>query len=1107
MPKVDPVIAARVNAPIEDVKWILQVDKADPRIQKLEQHFKTLKQKGGLQLNQKQTEYVQRYKKNLPQYANVPDALLFGRIIMKYPEAQEKYGNIGEKSLLKRIVWLPLDIAKTGSDAIMEAQNVFDERQQTLNKDGNPWITSLLASAAAGRALWGGVLWMAGDVINVASPLINPETWVTTITEWLGRDIGTGIEKVPEEYRQEISDLIVKYPKISATLGTAWDLSNLIPFLGVLGKVKSASQVDDILRQVKTRPATKFRWPVSQEVFDAGMNRSVIKDAASVPVKTSAATLRWTAKAWEFTGETAISTAVGLSKPSQQAIKTTPELYKQARTGVLTRDTAADEVVTTLRKRLGELSDTGKEYNTIRNSGVTMPKQDFAKIVDDFFKENDISKIDMPIKDRKVVQQAIDYIAEYDDILTAKNGMSLRRKLDDLADWSTEATGEWKRLIRKLRGKVDEYLGEKLPWLKDLDAKYAPEVSFLRKVKTGVLNADWTIKDSAISYVANIVGKGKEIKLDRLEQLLPWIGSKVRALKAFEEVQAISSMKTGSIARQLGGIVTGSTLGWPIGLVAWFVATNPNIVAFALEKYGMAKNAIKALLKKGAKITPDEAIKVKQAVDATPKEAIATYLLWAWEQRKLLMPPKAGDSIIKRISEGKSPTPSSNSPSVSSVESSKQKLLPMPQKPQVKSWISSVLSQLSKEKSKSAWKKVNAPIIQKLAKKQETPKTPKTDYLNTTEAKMTDAELKSLAKKYLETSKLPVWKWRVNSDNMADYKWYARIRDYFKSQWDDSLLESKLPKTPQEGKTVLLGAKTGEPITATVYHWTNKEFDKLDKKFLWENTGKTPTNMAWFSYTDDIELAKTFWKRIITEKVKLKKPFVIDAKWKDYWAMKDKINDAIDEAKAGWYDGLVIKNYHDAWLGTSDTIQSNHLIKFTDKPKPSTLSQKSEVKYSKPDLVSEAKKYKTADDFVKAQGEPVYHWTNAEFSEFDTNKINKESWMEYWVWLYFTPDRNYAKNYWNVKDAYITIKKPFIINQWESLAKVEELWISQQDYKKMKWKWKYVEREVLTDIIKRNWYDWIIYKWDNKKEIVVFDNSQIKTKQQLLDIYNKANKK
>jgi hypothetical protein len=41
-----------------------------------------------------------------------------------------------------------------------------------------------------------------------------------------------------------------------------------------------------------------------------------------------------------------------------------------------------------------------------------------------------------------VVQQAIDYVAEYSDNLTAKNAMSLRRKLDDLADWSTEATSE-----------------------------------------------------------------------------------------------------------------------------------------------------------------------------------------------------------------------------------------------------------------------------------------------------------------------------------------------------------------------------------------------------------------------------------------------------------------------------------------------------------------------------------------------------------------------------------------------------------------------------------------------------------------------------------------
>ena len=85
---------------------------------------------------------------------------------------------------------------------------------------------------------------------------------------------------------------MVKYPKISATLGIGFDLSNLIPFLGALGKAKNASQVDDILRQVKTRPATKFRGEVSQDVFDAGMNRSLVSDVAQIPVKTTKATLK-----------------------------------------------------------------------------------------------------------------------------------------------------------------------------------------------------------------------------------------------------------------------------------------------------------------------------------------------------------------------------------------------------------------------------------------------------------------------------------------------------------------------------------------------------------------------------------------------------------------------------------------------------------------------------------------------------------------------------------------------------------------------------------------------------------------------------------------------
>ena len=85
---------------------------------------------------------------------------------------------------------------------------------------------------------------------------------------------------------------MTRYPKISATLGTTFDLSNLIPFLGALGKAKNASQVDDILKTVKARPATRFRGEVSPEAFDAGMNRSLISDVAQIPVKTTKATIK-----------------------------------------------------------------------------------------------------------------------------------------------------------------------------------------------------------------------------------------------------------------------------------------------------------------------------------------------------------------------------------------------------------------------------------------------------------------------------------------------------------------------------------------------------------------------------------------------------------------------------------------------------------------------------------------------------------------------------------------------------------------------------------------------------------------------------------------------
>lgn len=303
------------------------------------------------------------------------------------------------------------------------------------------------------------------------------------------------------------------------------------------------------------------------------------KFAANVPENAS--------KLWTGTAEVGISAASGVSREAQQIIKQQPWLYQQARQGSITREAVTDDVVSALGKRMDDISELGKGYETIRTSSVKVPKSDIAKITKQHLDELKVSKIDLPLGDRTTVQKALDYIAEYPDTLSAQNALSLRRKFDDLINWKSEATGEGKRIIKGLRAKIDDYLGEKIPWLKTLDKQYWPEREFIDKVRSSILDKQGNLKENAISTVSNMVGKGKELKLDRFEKLLPWIGDKVRALKAFEEIQNLAQIKTGAVARQV--------FSFAVGWVPWFVATNPYVVGYALEKYWFAKQAIKNL--------------------------------------------------------------------------------------------------------------------------------------------------------------------------------------------------------------------------------------------------------------------------------------------------------------------------------------------------------------------------------------------------------------------------------------------------------------------------------------------------------------------------------
>lgn len=839
-----------------------------------------------------------------------------------------------------------------------------------------------------------------------------------------------------------------KNPELAKDL---WAVGNIANFAlnfvwgSQAGKIKPTGMIDDAF--------SKARWVADD----------VVKKTAPT-IQSFASKVPWQVDNLATgTGEVGISAATGLSREAQQIIKKQPWLYQQARQGTITREAVTDDVVGALSKRMDDISDLWKGYETIRTSTITVPKNDIANIAVSHLDDMKVSKIDLPIGDRGTVQKALDYIRELPDTMTAQNALSLRRKFDDLINWKSEATWEGKRIIRGMRAKIDEYLGGKLPWLKELDRKYWPEREFIDKVKGTILDKQWNLKDGAISSVANMIGKGKEMKLDKFEKLLPWIGDKVRALKAFEEIQNLAQIKTWSVARQI--------FSFAVGWIPWFVATNPYVVGYALEKYGFAKEAIKRILSKGKKISEAEAKAVHRAVKSVSKKEVEK-IIDAKVGTPLL--PAGKSSVATGNTGGKLP-PADLTPNASTWNAvSSQARISPPQSAWLldspKKTINGTKEQTIKPVVKSPWEKVIPPII---------PKSQPKAKLRTNEdafkkAKITkvDSELESLQKSqqtqptpittevpsdYSPTDWLPTWtefestalptatKGKIPSpdikrpqirgidlgirSNMIDSlgeqgiftdSFFAitdkplatKFIDYAKTKaikkWQP--LTGKSPDIKSLMETAKRSADT--PLVPKEYvKWL--DWDKgIYLRFDIGDGNKVAVNSSYtdifFKNFDDVTFK---WNNELSPVVVLSKwePVWVIMPIKDVYSLKGKLGDfsmqsktpqvegktametkldatinkkLIEEAKNHtdfvdffqsklwdkqptkenlmelWFSAEdIARNTDSLWISLEDLfheIKTWKLSSYPAKSKPSPLSQKSEVKYSEPDLASEA---------------------------------------------------------------------------------------------------------------------------------------------------------
>jgi len=311
--------------------------------------------------------------------------------------------------------------------------------------------------------------------------------------------------------------------------------------------------------------------------------------------------------------------------------------------------------------------------------------------------------------------------------------------------------------------------------------------------------------------------------------------------------------------------------------------------------------------------------------------------------------------------------------------------------------------------------------------------------------------------------------------------------------------KNPLQRTRNEAQTSAITT----PNTAKAIDSNVPEVEQTVKTTIGDINKTTPDKMAADLVESDIDMANKLyrkdWSNIDnTERVEFMKKYDLVGATEEN--VKPFLKEALDE-------------YDARWEGTEDALgRGEKGASDIKKPKATTKTT---------DLVEEAKG-KTLDEFVKAQGTPVYHGT----SKNRSNLIAKEGFVGD---SFFSTKKSNAEIYSGVFEsdaevieAVVNIKKPAVVDVFE--ADYRELGMGSEitlpngskttpsDLLNEVDTSKTLDTNDLIALIKDKFkdVDGVVIKNVSDPElddvVVAFTPDQIKTRTQLEDIWNKANK-
>jgi len=165
------------------------------------------------------------------------------------------------------------------------------------------------------------------------------------------------------------------------------------------------------------------------------------------------------------------------------------------------------------------------------------------------------------------------------------------------------------------------------------------------------------------------------------------------------------------------------------------------------------------------------------------------------------------------------------------------------------------------------------------------------------------------------------------------------------------------------------------------------------------------------------------------------------------------------------------------------------------KRPPSAFNSGTVRKTVENDLVNEAKKYKSAEEFVKAQGESLYHGSKTKYDQFDFSKADKGG--LYGNSAYLTPTKGRASSYGSNLTEYIVPKNAKLLKEadFESKVRSIEPTVPYGDIT--------VARKQAVEQFIKEGFDGV----KTKDTVAIFNPKALKTKSQFTDIWDKANYK